>query len=385
MSDTQDASAPMAMGTIEGRQSSIVRASVIGIVANLALAAFKAVVGIVSNSIAVTLDAVNNLSDALSSVITIVGTKLASKPADRKHPYGHGRIEYLTTTIIAGIILYAGGTSLVESVRKIIHPEAADYSMVALLIIAVAVVVKLVLGRYVTGVGRKVSSDTLVASGSDALFDAVLSSSVLAAAVIYMAFGVSLEAWVGVIIAVVIIKSGIEMLSDAISEVLGQRVTPELSNQVKAIVRSVPGVLGAYDLMLHSYGPEQLVGSVHVEVPDTMTAGEIDVITRSVEEHVLRETNGTVLIVAVGIYSHNTHNDEAAAIERAARAIVEGHEGILQMHGFYVDQQKHYMRMDAVVTFESDRDQIRRELIDELRKRFPDYQVWLTLDIDVSD
>lgn len=385
MSQAESQGSTAAMSAAGSRQKTIVRTSTVGIVANLALAAFKAAVGIISNSIAVTLDAINNLSDALSSVITIVGTKLASKPADRKHPYGHGRVEYLTTTVIAGIILYAGITSLVESAQKIIHPEAADYSVVSLVIIAVAVIVKLVLGHYVTGVGNEVHSDTLVASGMDARFDAILSTSVLAAALIYMASGVSLEAWVGVAIAVVIVKSGIEMLSGAISEVLGQRVTPALSNQVKDIVRSVPGVLGAYDLTLHSYGPEQLVGSLHIEVPDTMTAGQIDIITRSVEERVLRETNGTVAIVAVGIYSHNTHDDEAAAIERSVRAIVEGHDGVLQMHGFYIDQQKHYMRMDVVVTFDCDREALRQHLIDELRERFAGYQVWITLDIDVSD
>ena len=163
---------------IENRSKVIVRTSIVGIATNVVLSAFKAAIGFVTGSIAVTLDAVNNLSDALSSVITIVGAKLANKLPDKKHPLGYGRIEYLSAMIVAAIVLYAGGTSAVESVKKIIHPEAADYSTVSLVIIAAAVVVKLVLGKYVKRQGERVNSGALVASGADALFDAILSASV---------------------------------------------------------------------------------------------------------------------------------------------------------------------------------------------------------------
>ena len=158
------------------RDAVIIRTSRIGIMTNVFLAAFKALVGLASRSIAVTLDAVNNLSDALSSIITIIGTKLAGKEPDKKHPLGHGRIEYLSAMVVSGIVLYAGITSAVESVKKIIHPEVPDYSTISLFIIAVAVGVKIVLGRYVKGQGEKVNSGSLVASGSDAMFDAVLSA-----------------------------------------------------------------------------------------------------------------------------------------------------------------------------------------------------------------
>ena len=149
------------------RDQVIIRTSIIGIIANVFLAGFKAAVGLVSNSIAVILDAVNNLSDALSSVITIVGTKLAGKKPDKKHPLGYGRIEYLSAMIVAAIVLYAGITSFVESVKKIIHPEEPDYSVVSLVIIGAAVVVKLLLGSYVKKKGKEVNSGSLIASGSD--------------------------------------------------------------------------------------------------------------------------------------------------------------------------------------------------------------------------
>ena len=207
----------------DNREKVIVRTSVAGILTNVLLAAFKAVIGVLSHSIAVTLDAVNNLSDALSSVITIIGAKLAGKSPDKKHPLGYGRIEYLSSMIVSAIVLYAGITSLTESVKKIIHPENADYSVISLVIIAVAIAAKLVLGSYVKKQGKKVNSSALVASGSDASFDAILSASVLGSAILFLLTGISLEAYVGVVIAIVIIKAGIEMMIDTLNDILGQR------------------------------------------------------------------------------------------------------------------------------------------------------------------
>ena len=153
------------------REKTIIRTSVIGILANVFLAAFKAFVGLTANSIAIVMDAVNNLTDAASSVITIVGTKLAGKEPDKKHPFGYGRIEYLSATLISMLVLYAGVTALIESARKIVQPDVPDYSPTALVIVAVAVVVKIVLGRYVKHVGEKVNSDSLKNSGADATLD----------------------------------------------------------------------------------------------------------------------------------------------------------------------------------------------------------------------
>ena len=198
------------------REKIVVKTSAIGVVTNILLAVFKMVIGLLSNSIAIVLDAVNNISDVASSVITIVGTKLAGKEPDKKHPFGHGRIEYLSAMVIAVIILYAGTTSLIESVKQIIKPETPDYNFTSLIIIAVAVVVKIVLGFYVKKIGRKVKSDSLINSGADATMDAVISFSTLIAAVIFMSFGLALEAYLGTIISIIIIKSGIGMLKGTI-------------------------------------------------------------------------------------------------------------------------------------------------------------------------
>ena len=267
----QDISAEVAI-----REKTIVRTSVIGIVTNLLLVGFKAFVGLMSNSIAIILDAVNNLSDALSSVVTIIGAKLGAKQPDKKHPLGYGRIEYLSSMIVAALVLYAGITSLVESIKKIFHPEAADYGTVTLVIISVAIVVKLLLGLYVKKQGKKVNSGALAASGSDALFDAILSASVLASAIVYLIWGVSLEAYVGAVIAGFIIKAGVEMMIETLNDVIGKREDAETVKELKQVVREEEAVLGAYDVTLFNYGPNKNYGSVHIELPETMTVDEAD-------------------------------------------------------------------------------------------------------------
>ena len=227
---------------VASREKTIVRTSVVGILTNILLVGFKAAVGLISNSIAIILDAVNNLSDALSSVVTIIGAKLGAKQPDKKHPLGYGRIEYLSSMIVAALVLYAGITSLVESIKKIITPEAADYGTATLIIIAVAIAVKLLLGLYVKKQGKKVHSSALSASGSDALFDAILSASVLASAVVYLIWGVSLEAYVGVMIAAFIIKAGIEMMIETLNDIIGKREDAEVTRELKRVVCEEEGV-----------------------------------------------------------------------------------------------------------------------------------------------
>lgn len=207
--------------------------------ANVLLAAFKAVVGILANSVAIIMDAVNNLSDALSSVITIVGTKLSERPADREHPFGFGRVEYFSAIIIAVIVLSAGITSLIESVKKIFEPTEPEYTNVTLVVIAVAIVVKLILGMFVKKQGEQLNSDALIASGSDALFDAVITLATLISAGIMLLWQVSLDGILGALISVVIIKAGFEMLASPVNELLGARISPDLLKAIKRRFRTL--------------------------------------------------------------------------------------------------------------------------------------------------
>ena len=368
---------------VDDREKTIVRTSIIGIIANVFLAGFKAVIGVISNSIAVTLDAVNNLSDALSSVITIIGAKLANKKPDKKHPLGYGRIEYLSALIVAAIVLYAGITALVESVKKIIHPEAADYSVVSLVIIAVAVIVKILLGRYVKAQGEKVSSHALIDSGADATFDAILSFSVLVSAIIFLITGLSLEAYVGVAISLFIIKSGVEMIVETLNEILGQRADAETTRRIKSILTEEPEVRGAYDLILTNYGPDKNLGSVHLELPDTMTIEQFDTLTRKVQHRVYCETG--VILTGIGAYSYNTSNEEVAAIRNTVQETVMAHDWALQLHGFYLDMAAKEMRFDVVTSFDVDPDESIRTLTEEIQELYPDYKLHILHDVDVSD
>ena len=366
------------------RDSVIIRTSIIGILANVFLAAFKAVVGLASNSIAIVMDAVNNVSDAASSVITIVGTKLAGKEPDRKHPFGYGRIEYLSAMVISILVLYAGITAFVESVKKIIHPDTPDYSAVTLIIVGVAVVVKIVLGRYVKGVGKKVNSDSLVNSGEDATLDSVISASTLVAAAIYLIFHISLEAWLGTVIALVIIKSGVEMLRDTLSQILGERADAELARNIKATVTGYPEISGAYDLVLHNYGPDSYNGSIHIEVPDTLSADELDKLIRKVTVDVYHKHD--VILTAIGVYSVNTKNPEAMEAREKVTGIVLSHEHILQVHGFYYDQAEKTIRFDIVVSFDApDRHQVYKEVCEDVQKAYPDYTLQVAMDTDFSE
>ena len=368
----------------QNRDKVIVRTSVIGILANVFLAAFKAAAGLLSHSIAVVLDAVNNLSDATSSVITIIGVKLAGREADKKHPFGYGRIEYLTALIISLIVLYAGVTSFTESVKKIIAPETPDYSALTLVIIAVGVAVKIVLGRYVKGVGERVNSDSLVNSGEDATLDSIISASTLAAAAIYLIFHVSLEAWLGAIISLVIIKSGVEMLRDTLSRILGERADAELARAIKATVMECGGIEGVYDLVLNNYGPDAFNGSVHVEVPDTYTANELDELLRRIQVTVYAKHH--VILTAIGVYSVNTKDEKAIATREKVSELLLSHPYVTQMHGFYLNEAQKSIRFDIVVSFDApSRHTAFDEAVNKVRAAYPDYQIVAAMDTDFSD
>lgn len=368
----------------DNRDRIIIRTSIIGILTNVLLASFKAIIGITSSSIAIVMDAVNNLSDAASSIITIAGTKLAGKESDRKHPFGYGRIEYITAMVISIIVTYAGLKAVTESVEKILEPQTPEYTATGLIIIAAAVIAKIVLGRYVVKVGKDVNSDSLVNSGKDAVLDSVISASTLAAAGIYMASGISLEAWLGVIIGLIIVKAGYEMLAETMSKILGERADAELARQIKATVKDFPDVNAAYDLVIHNYGPDTYHASVHIEVPDSLFASDIDKLSRKIQSEVYRKHQ--VALTAIGVYSMNTKDPEAMAARDRINEIVTSVPNVLQMHGFYMNREDKEMRFDIVVSFEAkNRRDAYNEALECVRKEYPDYNLMVAMDMDYSE
>ena len=364
------------------RQKKIIKTSILGIVVNIILVTFKATIGLIVNSIAIILDAVNNLTDTVSSVVTIVGTKLANKKPDKKHPYGHGRIEYFTSVIVAFIVLIAGTTALKESVEKIINPGDIDYSIVSLIIIAVAVLVKFFFGGYVKKVGKEVNSQSLVASGEDAFMDSILSFSTLVAGIINYIWKLSLEGYLGVIIAIFIIKSAIEMLRETLNIMIGERADKELTDKLKEKVCSYDEVQGAYDLSLHNYGPSKSIATVHIQVRDDMTAKEIHALTKEITIDIYNEFG---IITTLGIYAAN-ENGEFSEIKKELNKIVKEYKDIKQLHGFYVDEKNNKIYFDLIFDFDCENiEEIKDTIISKLKEKYPEYDFVVILDDDISD
>ena len=365
------------------RSQKIIRTSIIGIAANVLLAAFKAVVGILASSVAIVMDAVNNLSDALSSVITIIGTKLSERPADRKHPFGFGRVEYFSAIIIAVIVLSAGITSLIESVKKIFEPTEPEYTTVTLIVIVVAIVVKLVLGQYVKKQGEQLKSDALIASGSDALFDAVITLATLVSAGVMLLWHVSLDGILGALISIVIIKAGIEMLASPVNELLGARISQDLLRDIKQEVLGFEGVHGVFDIILHNYGPNVLIGSLHVNVYDTMDAHEIHGLTRRISEQMF-ERHG--IIMTVGVYSIATGKNKRAELQNTVTQTLARHKEILQVHGFYYFEKEHRISVDVVPDISvHDEAALSSQLTDEIKALVPGEEVTIVIDHNYSE
>ena len=365
------------------RNEKIIRTSYMGVGANVLLAGFKAVVGILASSVAIVMDAVNNLSDALSSVITIVGTKLSQRPADRKHPFGFGRIEYFSAIIIAVIVLSAGITSLIESVKKIFDPTEPEYTTTTLVVIVVAIVVKLILGQYVKKKGEQLKSDALIASGSDALFDAVITLATLVSAGVMLLWGVSLDGILGALISVVIIKAGIEMLASPVNELLGTSISEDFAKQIQKEVSDFEGVHGVFDLILHNYGPDVKIGSLHINVYDTMSAYDIHGLTRRISTQ-MYERHG--IIMTVGVYAVATGENRRAELQSKVMQTIAAHKDIVQVHGFYYSEKENMISVDVVpdISIHDDKAFV-SHLIDEIQPLVPGIHLEIVIDHNYSE
>jgi len=369
---------------MKNRNAVIFRTSLVGIIGNILLAGFKAAVGLLANSIAIVLDAVNNLTDAISNVITIIGTYFTGKAPDKKHPFGYGRIEYLSTLSIGVLITYAGVTAFIESVKGIISPKTPEYSKIMFLVLIVAVFVKVFLGLFFIKRGKSAKSDSLVASGKDALSDVLISVSTIVAAGVYLIFHISLEAYLGILISCLIIKSGFEILLENISKILGEGASVDLVKAVKKTIVSHDGVNGAYDLVFNNYGQDVYIASVHIEIDDTMTANEIDLLCRHLMEDVHKEHK--VFLSAIGIYSHATGDEDVIAIREKVARIALSHEHVHQIHGFYLDKERGNIRFDMVISFdEKNRPELYEHVIGDIKKEFPDYNISAGMDCDFNE
>lgn len=369
----------MKIGENMNRNDKIIKVSIYGIAVNVLLVIFKGIVGFLSNSISVILDAINNLTDVLSSVITIIGTKLASRKPDKRHPYGYGRVEYFSAIIVAIIVLFAGFASLKESLSKIINGGEASYSIISLSILCVAIFVKYFFGSYVKNEGKKLDSNSLIASGIDAISDSFISLSTFLGAVISFLWHISLEGYIGFIISIMILKTAINILKDTIDEMIGIRASKELTTKLRKRINKYENVLGVYDLTLHNYGPNNIIGTVHVEVPESMLAIDIHKLTRTITVDIYNELG---IVLTVGIYSSN--NSKYDDMKKDILNIIKSYKSILQLHAFYVEDNT--VSFDLVFDFEeTNMEEVKKEIETLLKEKYKGYNFIIIIDKDYSD
>lgn len=363
---------------VKRRERGIVYASIVGILGNVVLVAFKLLVGFMASSIAIILDAVNNATDVLSSVITIVGTKLAGRRASRQYPFGFGRMEYMTSLAIAIIILVAGGISLWEAIIKVIWPADPDYSTFTLIVIVASIFMKIFIGIYLKRRGRTLKSGALTASGVDSNNDAILTGGTLVAALAALIWKVNIDGAIGVIISLFVLKSGCDILRDAVNPILGARCDNGLGKRLKGFISAYEGVLGTYDVILDDFGPNEMIGAAHIEVDDDMRASRIHELTRRISEDVYQEFR---IIITIGIYAANTH-DRYKPMRRTLHEIAEEYPDILQIHGFYVDEERKLVTFDLVVEFKADNDAVRAGVVERMKRAYPEYEYNVLIDAD---
>lgn len=254
---TEDASVREAYGILAG---------IVGIACNLVLCAMKFIIGIISGSIAIQADAVNNLSDVGSSAVMLIGSKMAGKPADREHPYGHARMEYIAALIIAFLILIVGFELGRESVLKIIAPEPVEFSVAMIVVLVLSILVKFWMSRFTSNIGRRIHSSTMSAATSDSISDVISTGAILISSVVGYFKGVNIDGYIGVIVAGFVLYSGITILRDTISPLMGEAPDPKTVAELTDRILAYDGIIGIHDIMVHSYGPGKRIASAHAEV-----------------------------------------------------------------------------------------------------------------------
>ena len=265
-----------------------------------------------------------------------------------------------------------------------IAPEELDYNVTTLIVLIGGIIIKFVLGLYVKKKGRAIKSDSLVASGADAFNDAILSISVLASAIVYMIFNVNLEAYVGALVSVFIIKAGIELIKESINNVLGTRIESSLAKSIKKEVLKEKNVKGAFDLALNDYGPDKYLGSIHIEVEDTLSVADIDKISRRITKQVSQKYG--VILHTIGVYSINTKDKNIIEAKKKVEKIVFAHKEVLQMHGFHLDAKDKTLSFDIIIDFKAENcEKIYQDIYDAVQKEFKNYKITIVLDVDVSD
>ena len=355
--------------------------SIVGIIANILLAAFKLFAGIISGAISITADAMNNLSDAGSQVVSFISFKISGKPADRDHPFGHARIEYVASMIVSFLVLLVGFELMTDSVGKIFNPEPTTYNALVIIILVASIAVKLWLFVFGRSAAKKISSEVVKAAATDSLSDAIATSAVLASIIICRATGFDTDGYMGVIVAVIVMIAGIKILNETKNSILGSAPEPELIDEIVRITREYPEALGIHDMVVHNYGPGNTIASFHVEVDGMENVFHTHDVIDTIEKRLFLELSVRATVHMDPIV---TDDEGVKELREKVLALVKAIDERLDLHDFrFVEGVTHSnLIFDVNVPFEikmSD-DEVKRAISLKISELDPKFFAVMTVD-----
>lgn len=362
------------------RNKLLQQTSLLGIIINLVLAVIKVLLGLFTKSMAIISEGINNATDIFSSLLALIGSKLANKHPDEKHPFGYGRIEYLTSLAISVIVLVTGIEVLISSVKAIFNKPTLNVSYISLIVIAISAIVKYVYGAYAVSVGKKIESGALIGVGQDSKNDTFLSVITIVSSTVFIIAKINIDAYAGIIISIVILKAGIGILLDTMSELIGRPGKYELAQKIYKKVFDCDIILNAADMMLHNYGPDQYSGSVNIEIDHEKSVGEIYEKIHKLQVDIMHEDKVTMVF---GIYAVDNDHEETKKIRTYVANFVKENEHIKNFHAIYLEPHTKNIYCDLVVDYKlKEWDDLKKKFIDYMKKFYSDNNIILTIETE---
>lgn len=370
------------IGSTEVRTRYGMLASVVGIFCNVLLFSVKLTIGLILSSLAVTADAFNNLSDAASSIISFIGVKMAGKPADAQHPFGHGRIEYIAALIVSFLVIEVGFTFFKSSISKILHPEEISFDLVPFVILILSILVKLWMAFFNNKLGKRIDSKVMLATAADSLGDVITTSATVLSIIICHFTSINVDAIAGLIVSAIVIWSGISIAKDTLEPLIGERVPAELYQKITDIVESYDGIVGTHDLIVHNYGPNRSMATIHAEVPNDINIDVSHEIIDKIERDVKKDLN---ILLVIHMDPVEMRDEEVLSLREKTSRIVHALDPELNFHDFRVlkENEQRNLIFDLVVPdsySEKDANRVMHQLVSLLHEMDGNVECIITLD-----
>lgn len=357
-------------------------ASVVGIFCNVLLFSVKLTIGLILSSLAVTADAFNNLSDAASSIISFIGVKMAGKPADAEHPFGHGRIEYIAALIVSFLVIEVGFTFFKSSISKILHPEEISFDLVPFVILILSILVKLWMAFFNNKLGKRIDSKVMLATAADSLGDVITTSATVLSIIICHFTSINVDAIAGLIVSAIVIWSGISIAKDTLEPLIGERVPAELYQKITDIVESYDGIVGTHDLIVHNYGPNRSMATIHAEVPNDINIEVSHEIIDKIERDIKKDLN---ILLVIHMDPVEMRDEEVLSLREKTSRIVHALDPKLNFHDFRVlkENEQRNLIFDLVIPdsySEKDANRVMHQLVSLLHEMDENVECIITLD-----